>query len=130
MTSERKIEANRRNAKQSTGPKTGDGKARSSRNARQHGLSRLKLEDDVSSSASLGAITAGFALQLSPVDTDDLVRAQLWLARIRQARHDMLAALSECPNPKLAKRLVGLARYERPARAAQRRVLKRWLKQG
>ena len=36
--SERKIEANRRNAQKSTGPKTEDGKARASRNALKHGL--------------------------------------------------------------------------------------------
>ncbi len=38
MTSERKIAANRRNAAQSTGPRTRAGKARTSRNALLHGL--------------------------------------------------------------------------------------------
>jgi hypothetical protein len=38
MTSFRQIEANRRNALASTGPKTEDGKRRSRRNAVRHGL--------------------------------------------------------------------------------------------
>src|SRR4051812_44108685 len=39
--SPKKREANRQNAKLSSGPKTSSGKARSSRNARKHGLSAL-----------------------------------------------------------------------------------------
>ena len=38
MTSPKKLEANRRNALKSTGPKTPAGKARSSRNGARHGL--------------------------------------------------------------------------------------------
>lgn len=38
MTSERVIQANRRNARASTGPRTAEGKTRSGRNARTHGL--------------------------------------------------------------------------------------------
>ena len=38
MTSERKIEANRRNAQRSTGPKTEEGKDKVRLNALKHGL--------------------------------------------------------------------------------------------
>jgi hypothetical protein len=38
VTSDKKIEANRRNAKHATGPRTERGKAHSSQNARKHGL--------------------------------------------------------------------------------------------
>ena len=41
MTSLRQIEANRRNARKSTGPKTGEGKRRSRRNAVRHAFERL-----------------------------------------------------------------------------------------
>lgn len=121
----RKAEANRLNAKQSTGPKTEAGKERSSRNARQHGLSRLSLKDDLGSSDAAAAITTLLAQKQSASAIQDLVRANLWLARIRAARHEILVALLDCPSQKQMKRLAGLERYERPVRAAQRRVLRR-----
>ena len=43
MTSARKLEANRRNARASTGPWTAAGKARAAQNARRHGLSLAAL---------------------------------------------------------------------------------------
>jgi hypothetical protein len=45
MTSERKQRSNRANARLSTGPKTAKGKARASKNARQHGLNLSVLRD-------------------------------------------------------------------------------------
>ena len=49
MTSVKQIEANRRNALRSTGPKTEDGKQRASQNAVRHGLTAetviVPLED-------------------------------------------------------------------------------------
>jgi hypothetical protein len=41
MASEKQIAANRRNAAQSTGPRTSAGKSRSRMNARRHGLASL-----------------------------------------------------------------------------------------
>lgn len=129
MTSARKIEANRLNAKRSTGPKTEAGKAKSSRNARQHGLSRRTMEEGaVSAPLSRSAINGRFEQQQDSFDVDDLVRASLRLSRIRQARRDLLVELLEAPCRKLVKRLAGLERYEKPVRAAQRRSLRGLLK--
>lgn len=45
MASNRQIEANRGNAARSTGPKSKEGKLRSSRNSFRHGLSRPMTAD-------------------------------------------------------------------------------------
>ena len=47
MTSAQKIRANRANARASTGPRTAEGRNRSARNARRHGLSLPVLTDPV-----------------------------------------------------------------------------------
>lgn len=88
------------------------------------------MEENASSGIGGRVATARLEQQQSSIAVDDLVRFNLRLACIRQARYELLVALLESPGPKLAKRLAGLERYERPVRAAQRRFLKLWLKQG
>ena len=64
MTSLRQIEANRRNALRSTGPKTDDGKQNASQNAVRHGLTAetviAPLEDPEDYKAFEQAVTADY----------------------------------------------------------------------
>lgn len=123
MASERQIEANRKNARRSTGPKTAAGKAKSSRNAFRHGLSRPAPANE----AALEKIGETILLELGKalcVDLTELVSAKLELHRIRSTRAHMLAALLRDIDPKAVDGLRGLLRYERAAFARQKRLLK------
>ena len=55
----------------------------------------------------------------------DLARARHWVADIRQVRFRMLIDLMDCTEPHQMKQVAGLNRYEKAARARQRRGLKR-----
>jgi hypothetical protein len=88
MTSFRQIEANRRNARKSTGPTTEEGKQRSRRNAVRHGLMAETvigaLEDAEDYKAFEGAITADYDAQ-SAVKRELVLRLASLLWRLRRA---------------------------------------------
>jgi hypothetical protein len=88
MTSFRQIEANRRNALRSTGPKTEQGKRQSRRNAVRHGLTAetviAALEDIEDYRAFEGAITADYDAQTA-VERELVLRLASLLWRIRRA---------------------------------------------
>jgi hypothetical protein len=97
MTSSRQREANRLNARRSTGPRTAAGKAASRMNARWHGLARpLRWEPGIDEEIERLAIAIAGARS----DLMDLARpiaeAELELRRVRQARilHAKLAPLT------------------------------------
>jgi hypothetical protein len=88
MTSFRQFEANRRNARKSTGPITKEGKQRSRRNAVRHGLTAETvigtLEDADDYKAFEAAITADYDAQ-SAVERELMLRLASLLWRLRRA---------------------------------------------
>ena len=99
MTSDRKIKANRANARASTGPKTPRGRTRSARNALRHALS-LPVHSDPLLSEEVETLAREIAGPDANAETQDLARqvaeAQIDLRRVRYARHQLLSdALSD-----------------------------------
>src|SRR3954470_2612417 len=88
MTSYKQIEANRRNARHSTGPITAEGKLRSRRNAVRHGLTAETvigaLEDAEDYGAFESAVIADYDAQ-SAVERELVLRLANLLWRIRRA---------------------------------------------
>src|SRR5438105_9859880 len=88
MTSYKQIEANRRNARRSTGPTTAEGKLRSRRNAVRHGLTAETvigaLEDAEDYQAFEAAVIADYDAH-SAVERELVLRLASLLWRIRRA---------------------------------------------
>jgi hypothetical protein len=88
MSSFRQIEANRRNARLSTGPVTEEGKRRSRQNAVRHGLTAetviAALEDAEDYAAFEMAVTADYDVQ-SAVERELVLRLASLLWRLRRA---------------------------------------------
>jgi hypothetical protein len=96
MTSRRKVEANRANARNSTGPTTAQGKARVARNARRHGLNLSVFADPVLSQ-QVEMMAAEIAGETADDESHELARrvaeAQIDLQRVRCARQQFLSDL-------------------------------------
>jgi hypothetical protein len=95
LTSERKINANRANARASTGPKTAQGRARTARNAFRHALSL-----PVSSNPALSEEVEALARQVAGPDADavslefarQIAEPEIDLRRVRAARNQFLSS--------------------------------------
>jgi hypothetical protein len=97
MASERQIAANRRNARKSTGPRSGAGKKRAGRNAYRHGLS-LSITSGAAVAQQLDQLAHKIAGGAQDAISLDLARtaaeAVLDLARIRQTKIAMIECVS------------------------------------
>jgi hypothetical protein len=97
VASERQIAANRRNACNSTGPRSGAGKKRASNNSYRHGLT-----SSVASSAELAKSVEKLAREIAADATDAVTleyaraaaQAEFDLARIRQVKVAMIERMS------------------------------------
>ena len=130
MTSQRKIEANRRNAKRSTGPKTVLGKMRSRANALKHGLAAATLrpvekpDDKELLEALLGEG------QPSPVQHEQalaIVEATRELEYVRFVRAKVVKFADDTDFvwSNFVDAAIGTDRYERRALARRRKAVKR-----
>jgi hypothetical protein len=101
VTSERKIAANRANARKSPGPKTAQGRARSARNALRHGLS-LPIGSDPEWAENAETLAQQIAGPQANRDiriiAQQIAETQLELVRVRQARNRMLAVALNDPD--------------------------------
>ena len=88
MTSFRQIEANRRNAQLSTGPKTKEGRSRSRRNAVRHGLTAETVIDALESAEDYAAfevaVTSDYDARTA-VERELVLRLVSLLWRLRRA---------------------------------------------
>jgi hypothetical protein len=131
MPSERKLAANRANAKASTGPKSTAGKKASSRNARKLGLS-IEIASDPSFAPQIEAL-ARLIHPAYPEAPSAWVRqvaaAELDLIRIRNCRTQLSAAVVEpgagrAEIAALAVKHTRLDRYEKRAYSRRTSAIK------
>src|SRR5277367_5632600 len=100
MTSSRKLNANRANARASTGPKSANGKKRSARNAMRLGLSLPVCSDPTLSRdvADLVRLIAGANAEMVALAVP-IAEAQIDLIRARQARYAILSGAHGSSDP-------------------------------
>ena len=142
MTSERRIAANRKNAKHSTGPRTRRGRSRASRNSVRHGLEGVNF-----GVAGLSKKVRRLAKAICRDDSDPfryeqaviIAESQILIAQVRAARISALEmrprqdAQQEEPElhdsvlriRRVLPELLSLERYERRALSRRKRAIRR-----
>ena len=97
MASTKQIGANRENALKSTGPRTGEGKARAAQNARTHGLTAARMVVDGEEAERVEAFRDALQLELAPVGAfemalvDEIVFCTIRLQRLPWIEASVLA---------------------------------------
>jgi DNA gyrase/topoisomerase IV subunit A len=122
MTSEARQTANAANALLSTGPRTNEGKARSSQNARQHGLTATHFMIAAEDHQEFDELHAQLQSEIRPEGAlqqilfDQLVASAWNLRRIRRMEAELAAPaetyLDILDNPDLTAKLDRLARHQ------------------
>ncbi len=102
-TSPAQIDANRANARRSTGPITEEGKARSSQNARVHGLCSRQLHiADEEEAAIFASLRGALSTELVPVGELELLHFETILHsqwNLRRCRMNEAKLLASVPDP-------------------------------
>jgi len=110
VTSERKLNANRLNARASTGPRTPAGKMRAARNGHRHGLN-LSVLADPALAAEVKVLAREIAGEGANPELQELAsriaEAQTDLLRVRRARHALLSRALADPNDQSSAELAG-----------------------
>jgi hypothetical protein len=99
MMSVRRLQANRKNARASTGPRTPAGRFTSARNARRHGLGTPIWADPIlSDEAELMAkkISSSEDPHLLEL-ARQIAEAEIDLLRVRRVRRDRMQRVIDCP---------------------------------
>src|SRR5579864_588355 len=134
MFSEAHQTANAANARLSTGPRTVEGKARSSQNARQHGLTAAQLVIAAEDREEFDQLQDQLQVDIRPQGAlqqilfDQLVAAAWNLRRIRLMEAELTASaktyLDILDNPELTAKLDRLARHQTRIERAFHRSLR------
>lgn len=132
MSTQLQLEANRENAKASTGPRTESGKAASSKNAIKHGLTAKGFVVDDDQIAEFQILRDGLRLSLCPTGPlqeilfDRILRATWNLRRcaLAESRYFLELGCDPLDNPDSLKHVLNIQRYARQNESTLNKAMK------